>query len=341
VTADKPASRWRAIKPWVKRIGGAIITVAIFAFLLRPIVRDWEQVKAQVASIDAWRFVLAVLLCAASLLLRAVTWQKILAGLGRRLPVAPVVRIWSLGELARYLPGTIWQFVGRVVLLRPYGVDGAICTTSQVLELSTFVLANVSVATITLLWFASTIEGHARLWLFVAAALVPVLAIVIHPAVYYRLVNAALVRAKRQPLTERLSGAGMVALLAAMVVVLLLQSAGVFLLVQPALHLRLEWLWIVAAAYSLAWTAGFLAFWAPGGLGVRELVFVAAMSVVLPEDVRRQFPEPTALLGFLAVMLRVWATAGELLVCAGAHAADYEGMLGRRDAPGRVADERP
>lgn len=336
MTAESTPKPGRAWKPWVKRIGGAIITVAIFAFLLKPIVHDWPEVKAQVASIDAWRFALAVLLCAASLLLRAVTWQKILAGLGRALPVAPVVRIWSAGELARYLPGTIWQFIGRVVLLRPYGVDGAICTTSQVLELSTFVLANVGVATATLLWFAATIDGHARVWLFVAAALVPVLATVIHPAVYYRLINAALVRAKRPPLVERLSGLGLVGLLLAMIAVLLLQSAGVFLLVQPALHLRIEWLWIVAAAYSLAWTAGFLAIWAPGGLGVRELVFVAAMSVVLPEEVRREFPEPTALLGFLAVMLRVWATAGELLVAAGAHAADHKGMLGRSDAPGRV-----
>lgn len=333
---DAKPGRWQTLKPWVRRIGGAAITLAIFVFLLKPIVRDWPQVKAQVASIDAWRFIVAVLLCAASLLLRAVTWQKILGGLGKPLPAAPVVRIWSTGELARYLPGTIWQFVGRVVLLRPYGVDGAICATSQVLELSTFVLANVSIAAVTLLWFAATIEGHARVWLFVAAALVPVLAVVIHPAVYYRLVNAALVRARRPPLAQRLSGLGLVGLLAAMIVVLVMQSAAVFLLVQPALHLRIEWLWIVAAAYSLAWTAGFLAIWAPGGLGVRELVFVAAMSVVLPADVRQQFPEPTALLGFLAVMLRVWATAGELLVFAGAYAADFKGALGRSDAPGRV-----
>ena len=44
--------------------------------------------------------------------------------------------------------------------------------------------------------------------------------------------------------------------------------------------------WVVAGAYCLAWCAGFLAFWAPGGIGVRELVFVTAMQVILPQRVR-------------------------------------------------------
>lgn len=335
---ERPPGPARRGKTWLRRVVGAALTAVIFYYLLRPIVRDWPEVKAQVARIDAWRFALAVAMFAGLLLFRCVAWRRILRGLGRDVPLRPIIRIWSTSELSRYVPGTVWQVLSRVVMIRPYGVDGAVCTTSQFLELSLFLLANVLVAAATLVWFAARIDEQARVWLLVAAALVPVLAVVIHPAVYYRLANALLTRLKRPPLAERLSGGAMLRLLASMIAALLWQGVAVFLLVQQALLLRPgEW-WAVAAAYSLAWVAGFLAIWAPGGLGIRELVFVAAMGAVLPEEARRQLGEPAALLGFLAVMLRAWVTAGEVLVCGLGHALDPRGALGREGggpAPGR------
>lgn len=331
-----PPGPWKRTKPWLRRIGGGAITLVIFYYLLRPIVRDWPEVKAQVARIDLWRFVLAVAMFSALLLFRCGVWQRILRGLGRAVPLRPIIRIWSVSELSRYVPGTIWQVLSRVVMIRPYGVSGPICTTSQFLELSLFLLANVLVAAAALVWFAERIDEQARVWLLVAAGLAPVLAVVVHPAVYYRLANFVLKKAGRPPLAERLSGGAMLRLLASMIVALLWQGAAVFLLVQQALMLQPEEWWVVAAAYSLAWTAGFLAIWAPGGLGIRELVFVAAMGAVLPAEARAQLAEPAALLGFLAVMLRAWVTAGEILVCGLGYVVDHKGALGRADAPGRV-----
>ena len=55
-------------------------------------------------------------------------WRRILIGFGHYLPVAPATRIWSTSELARYLPGVIWQVAGRVYLVKPYGVRGSVCT---------------------------------------------------------------------------------------------------------------------------------------------------------------------------------------------------------------------
>jgi uncharacterized membrane protein YbhN (UPF0104 family) len=110
--------------------------------------------------------------------------------------------------------------------------------------------------------------------------------------------------------------------------------------VQP-LHLKLDWWWVLAGAYCLAWTAGFLAIWAPGGIGVRELVFVTAMHLALPEPVRESFASEhrdvlLGLLAFLSILLRVWATLGELLLAAVAYWLDLRGALGFPDAPGRV-----
>jgi hypothetical protein len=73
---------------------------------------------------------------------------------------------------------------------------------------------------------------------------------------------------------------------------------------------------------------------------VRELVFVTAMGIALPPKVRATFNDPAVLLGFLAflsVLLRMWATSGELILAGLAYLFDYRGALGRADVPGRVA----
>jgi hypothetical protein len=100
--------------------------------------------------------------------------------------------------------------------------------------------------------------------------------------------------------------------------------------------------WIVAGAYGLAWCAGFIAFWAPGGLGVREVVFVAALMFALPQNVRADFGDKATLFAFLALLgmvLRLWTVTGELMLATVAYILDYRGALGKADAPGRVAAE--
>ena len=76
------------------------------------------------------------------------------------------------------------------------------------------------------------------------------------------------------------------------------------------------------------------------GFGVRELVFVAAMNVILPKEVQASMGnqvEREVILGLLSLLLRVWAIGGELLLAGAAYLLDYRGAMGRSDAPGRVA----
>jgi len=148
-----------------------------------------------------------------------------------------------------------------------------------------------------------------------------------------------MLRLGKPTMDQRLSGLALTGILVWNVLGLLWQAAAIYLLTKEALGLKIDWLWVLAGSYSLAWCAGFLAFWAPGGIGVRELVFVTAMGVALPEPVRQSFSaSPAALvvfLSFLSILLRLWATAGELVLASIAYTLDYRGALGRPDAPGR------
>jgi hypothetical protein len=139
---------------------------------------------------------------------------------------------------------------------------------------------------------------------------------------------------KKPPVQRQLRFRELVGVLLWFLLGLLWQSLAIWLLVQEPLHLKLAKWWVVAGAYALAWCAGFLAVWAPGGIGVREFVFMAAMHVALPPAVKAQFEhDQAALVGFLAflsVLLRLWATSGELVFAGIAYVTDFKGAPARQ-----------
>ena len=176
-----------------------------------------------------------------------------------------------------------------------------------------------------------------------AMALVPGLALVLHPKIFYTIANRVLEKLGKPPIVKRLRGKKLIVLLGWMILGLLWQSLAVYVLVDPVLHFKKDWWWVVAGAYCLAWVAGFLAFWPPGGIGIRELVFFKTMQMFLPDEARSHFPDPAALAGLLVLLgflLRLWTVVGELMLVAVAYVWDYRGALNRPDAPGRVSQPR-
>ena len=330
---------WSLTKKWARRVIGIIITLAIFFWMAKPIVQQWPQVAPFVHEINFARFALAAVLFSFFLFtFRALVWRSILAGFGYKLPVPAALRIWSTSELARYIPGSIMQVIGRAYLAKPYGVSGTICSTSQILELATFLLANIFIAVACLLWFFAKLEPGARPWLIVALCLLPALGVLLHPKVFYSITNIICEKLRKPPITVRLSGHKLFFLFWWSVIGLLVQSLAIWLLVGPSLHIKFAWWWRIAGAYCLAWTAGFLAVTNPGGLGVREFVFYYAIRAVLPKHIKDLFPSREILnvyLRFLGILLRLWTVVGELILVSIAYALDYRGALNRPDAPGR------
>jgi len=318
-------------KRWGRKAAGVVITVAIFVWILKPIVVHWDKVRDRIWDMNWSRVAIASLAFAAYLFVfRALVWRRLLKNFGYKLPVWPVTRIWSTSELARYLPGSVWQVVGRVYLIKPYGVRGSICSTSQIMELSLYLLANLIVAlgALTFLGWKS-FEGAAKGWMIVAAILVPLLSLALHPKVFYAIADRILVALKKPPVQKRMRWKSLIDLLLWNVIGLAVQGLAIYLVVAELLQLPIAKWWVVAGAYCLAWCAGFLAVWAPGGLGVREAVFIAAMSFAIPYAIRSgtlQDPQQRELfLIFLSVLLRIWATVGELLLTGLAYLMDWLG----------------
>ena len=326
------SSAWGVVKPWLKRIITIGLTVGLFVWMLKPIAQHWPAVRERILETSGWNFLLAAGMFAVFLFVfRASVWRLILRGFGYTVPVAPATRVWSTSELARYVPGVIWQVMGRIYLIKPYGVRGSVCTTSQILELAIFLLANVTLAVCGLVWLGMRrLDPAAKPWLLAAMALVPLLGFLLHPKVLYGTINWIMRKLGKPPISDRMGFRALSALLLWTMLGLVWQGLGIWLLVHQPLGLPIEKWWMVAGAYSLAWTAGFLSIFSPGGVGVREFVFMKAMHLALPPHLSAQIgdqPVVEGLLAFLSVLLRLWATTGELILAGIAYAVDWKGAM--------------
>jgi len=327
-------SFWKAAKPWIRRTITFLFLAAIFFWMGRKIARHWSDVRGRVGLISLPEFVIAVAMFALFLFaVRALSWRRILKGLGYPLPVAPAVRIWSTSELARYVPGVIWQVAGRAYLALPYGVSKTVCAASQVLELTIFLLANILLGAGCLAVFGlRNVQGDARIRLLEMLALVPLLLLMLYPGIFYGVLDWVLRLMGRPSHAKRLSAGQLAGLLVWAIVGLLWQNLAVFLIVARPLGLHWSKWYVVTGSYSLAWCAGFIVILSPGGLGVREPVFMLAMRFALPQYVRDQFSNKAdmdAFVFFLAALLRLWTIAGEMVVFGLAYLADATVRGGR------------
>lgn len=331
---------WHVSRPWVRRATGFAIITAIFTFILRPVFENWHLIEPFVNGIRPMRFLVAVLMYAAFLVIFRVTaWWALLRELGVTLGAWSAMRVWSLGELTRYLPGLVSPTTARAWMLRPYDVSAIVNQTTHTVEGVLIFLASLLLAGAVMLWVAFRgIAGTTAWW---AGTLAPltlfVIAAVAHPRVFYRLLNSASELAGNGLMDGRITARTRVATMTWTIAGMFWLGWAIYLLASGPLRLSSGTAWLLGGAYAFAWCCGQAVAWAPAGMGVREIAFMAALLVVLPPHARASFDPQglTAFAAFLAILLRVWTMAGEIIVAMASMTFDLRGAL---DA---MRDNRP
>lgn len=328
---------WKKLRPLLPKLIGLIVVPIIFYRLLRPIFEQWEsispflsQVRWDLLALACGMFALNQFFC------RILAWRSILHALGYHLPMNASARIWVSSELARYIPGMVWQVLGRAALAKPYGLPMTTCSVSQVLELTIQLLANVLIAVTTLSLYSSQIpEAKVRVALHIATLLIPLLLAFLHPRVFYPAVNFIFARLGKSRLENQLSFARMAGLLARVIAGQLWLGLAIWLATYSILHVPFAYAWMIPGAYCLAWSAGFcMAAIAPSGIGIRELVLSGTLALLVGSrmGVEMDIPARNALFAAVAVLLRLWAISGELLFATFAYAWDWQGVKGKTPA---------
>ncbi|WP_129665119.1 lysylphosphatidylglycerol synthase domain-containing protein, partial [Phytoactinopolyspora endophytica] len=166
----------RSVTRWV----GALVAVAGVAFVVRELVRSWDDVRDAISDADPALLVLAPVVGAFGMLLIGLGWRRCLAILGARRGYLDTMYRYYVGQLGKYVPGGIWPVVGRGEMARRGGVAGSVAYASTVLSIGVTYLA--AILTVAIALVAGAAGGDGVAWQPVVA-LLPIGILALHPRV--------------------------------------------------------------------------------------------------------------------------------------------------------------
>ncbi len=258
---------------WV-RLAQWLVGLAIIAFAARSLLRNWEALRAQPLRVElsAGWLAVSVLLVWAMYAVLIIAWRTMLAGWGQRLDGWSTARIWTVSSLGKYLPGKVWAVAGMALMAQRLGVAPWAATGSAVVLQVLAVGTGAAVAGLTgraALEAAHPGAGAALVVLVVAA--VAGIGLLLWPPFLRRLLRFAAPDAEARGAPAAF---GVVAGILANTVAWIGYGVALWCLargVLPEAALRLQ---PAVAVFTASYLAGFLALFAPGGLGVREGLFI-------------------------------------------------------------------
>jgi hypothetical protein len=249
--------------------GQVALALVVVAFLGRAVAAHWSEFRSLETSLEirpAW-IALSALIVFSTYALLVAAWVVVIAGWRERLPYRAAVRIWTLANLGRYLPGKVWSIAGLVVLAQREGVATWAAVGAAVAMQAIAVGSGVAVVA------AAAPGSLSPLTLGVSAAVAAA-------------TIALLASAPAAALVARVSGrelrplplGAVVAAGAAMSVGWVGYGVSFWCLARGVLGPTALGLGPATGVFAAGYLVGLLALFAPGGVGVREVIFVALLT---------------------------------------------------------------
>jgi len=277
------------VKPFaLKPVAIGILWGAILYFLARTVLQHQEMLRGVDLS-QQWGSLLGALgLTLLAHIWGGWIWGWILtlcgAASGEAAAQASVSCLWSARvylqtNVAKYLPGNVWHFVGRVRAVQQHGIPMGVGTLSVVLEAALMAVAALSLGILYRWQVVGVVLG--LLWLLRPQVLNRLLRQVAgsKQRIFGKLQDPALVPAEI-PYPRllvfpwgSLGGEGLF---------VLLRGMGFLLIVIGLTPLPMGQMPLVVGAFGLAWGAGLVVPGSPGGLGVFESGVIVLLAGTLP-----------------------------------------------------------
>lgn len=250
------------------------MVVAVVAAIWAVAVQ-WDSFTSALSQLAWWATGLAVVASFVYVYCTMLSWRHLLNGLGTPVPHRASATIFFTSQVAKYLPGGVWNFVAAAEA----GVEHQISRRRSVTVLLTSMLVSILTGLLFSVLALAVGPGGVRSQYGWTAVFLPVLAILLAPPVLNRLLRLTLRVLHREPLEADLSWSALGAATLWSVLAWLVAGFQVWLMLTAmGMDASASTFLLAAGGYALAWTVGFLVFFVPAGIGVREVVLAAVLA---------------------------------------------------------------
>ncbi|HJR67836.1 MAG TPA: lysylphosphatidylglycerol synthase domain-containing protein [Gemmatimonadaceae bacterium] len=309
--------RWLRAGAQIVLIGGAVL------FLVKTAREHAGTFSAWDGTVDWPTLLAASMLVLGAFTLMVLTWSASLRWWNAGVSLLAALRIWSLSNLARFIPGAVWQFAGLAALAADEGISPLAATGAVLLQQLILLATGVVVAVMMAPAWVEPIAGGLPP---AATAIIAIIALAIL-AVSIPLMMPAIGRGlgrmvKRQFAWPRPAPGAFAGYTVALVIPWLIYAAAFWMFARALIGESAPSLLVAGGAFVASYVAGIVAVFAPAGIAVREAALVAMLTPVLDGRVALA----------LALGSRLWMIALEILM-----AAVVVGLYRARGRPARRA----
>jgi uncharacterized membrane protein YbhN (UPF0104 family) len=285
--------------PWGRTVGFLCITV-ILGFLGRELWGNWNALQSYFWKVNPSLALFSFAALTGSLFCLPWGLREILALLGFRLPYWRVSRILFTSLMGKYLPGGWWSFVGKAYFYRQEGLNLPQASVAVLIETILIVTSAIFVSAL-LLSLSSSVSWviHTPLGIILGVLCLAS----IHPLFLNAFLHLAEKMFKRSIISIDYPFQKMAYPFLIFSLFWVGMGTGFWVLAGSVGGIEISLLLQMVSAFALSWIIGFLAFIAPGGLGVRE----GALMLLLQPHV------PSYAAAALALVSRIFWMGGEIL----------------------------
>ncbi|MFI6391747.1 lysylphosphatidylglycerol synthase domain-containing protein [Nonomuraea sp. NPDC050540] len=254
----------------LRRLLRVLLALVALGFLGYGLAKNWGETTAALSGLSPWALAGAFAAVLAGQFCMLVAWREVLAGLGSPLSLRVSGRIMFVGQLGKYIPGSVWAYAAMMDLGRDHGSPPrrTFACISLALVINLGVALTIAAATL------ATHEALRKAWYLLL--IVPVIVVCLHPKVLTWGLNLALRLARKEPLESVLPGRTVLVAVAWTALGWLIYGVHTMLLAG-----RWDLYVLATGAYAFAWATGLLTFVVPAGVGVREGVLVLVFTPLI------------------------------------------------------------
>jgi hypothetical protein len=274
VTEGSPSPRTMLVNV-VRTVLVALVVVAA----TWQLVTHWQEVADTVAGLQWHRALLAQVAIIFGILCSTLSWQVLLDDLGKPIGAARGGQIFLVGQLGKYLPGSVWAYLLQIELGHKAGLERARVFAAAVFSVVVAVVAALFAGALAI---PRLVANDPRLaWLPWLYLVLPVALLLLYPPVLTAIVRFGFKVLRRprpdHPVTLRV----VLAALAYALGTYFFFGAHLWLLADTREGLTISPLTLCIGAMAIAMLAGLAFFLLPSGVGAREFVIIVALTPVV------------------------------------------------------------
>jgi hypothetical protein len=262
----------RIVSSRVVKYGFVVVAVGAGIYALSA---RWTDLHHDLDRIGLPMALVALACVLGALFAALMSWRALLAGLGSPLSVATAARIVCVGQLGKYVPGSVWPVLAQMEIASAHKVPRTRTGLASILSMLTALLTGLVVTAIVLPFTSGNTPYE---WTLIVA---PFLLACLYPKVLNWGFAKLLKLARRPPLEQPLSARALGICLGWSFASWICYGLQIWVLAIQLGAPAGRALPLAIGAFAFAWSAGFVVILAPAGVGVREAVMVAMLHPAL------------------------------------------------------------